>query len=76
MGELESYKESCNYIRETFELPDTTSLYAIVNTITQAYKDLKDKEELAEAKNNLKKEKTNAGTGKRGRGRPRKSDSN
>jgi hypothetical protein len=78
MGELDSYKSNCDYIRKTFSLPETTSLYAIVNTITQAYKEqreIKDlKQELAEVSaNTLTKEKENDGSPvKRKRGRPAK----
>lgn len=74
MGELDSYKESCDYIRKTFELDENVSLYAIVNKITQAYKDLKDKEELSKlkAEQSQTKEKEDGGQTKRGRGRPRR----
>jgi len=73
MGELDNYKVSCEYIRKEFGMTDDVSLYALVTRITEAYKDLKDleevrrlkEEELAlEAKKSPKKEKQ--------RGRPRK----
>ena len=68
MDELQSYKSNCDYIRKKFELPESTSLYALVNKITEAYKDLEDKEEIKSisiAEPTLKEEKK--------RGRPRKS---
>ena len=68
MDELQSYKSNCDYIRKTFELPESTNLYALVNKITESYKDLKDKEEIKSisiAEPTLKEEKK--------RGRPRKS---
>ena len=76
MAEMEDYKSNCDYIRKTFYLPESSSLYAIVNKITEKYKDLRDKQQLAKAKIILTKEKANVGSKKRGPGRPRKSNSN
>ena len=52
-------------------MPETASLYTLVNRITDGFKAYKDKEELAKAKTTLKKEKKDGGT-KRKRGRPAK----
>ena len=71
MSDLSDYVLNCDYIRKEFNLLDETSMYAIVNRITYAYKELKDKETLSElnAEQPLNQEKK--------RGRPRKDrDSN
>jgi len=66
MSDLSDYVENCDYIRKEFKLLDETSMYAIVNRITYAYKELKDKKELISltAEQPLNQEKK--------RGRPRK----
>lgn len=75
MSDLSDYVENCDYIRKEFNLLDETSMYAIVNRITYAYKELKDKALLVvelskqQAEQPLNQEKK--------RGRPRKDrDSN
>ena len=68
MGQMDSYKSNCDYIRKNFSLPENTDLYTLVNRITESYKDLKDQKLLVELSNQaeqpLKQEKK--------RGRPRK----
>lgn len=72
MGEMDSYKESCEYIQKEFKM-EGASLYAMVSRITEAYKDFKDreeveklkKEELALAKESQPKEKKNVRRKKR-----------
>ena len=67
MSDLSDYITNCDYIRKEFNLLDETSMYAIVNRITHAYKELKDTIYISklEAEQPLKQEKK--------RGRPRKS---
>lgn len=83
MGEMESYKLSCDYIRNTFSLPENTSLYALVNKIVEEYKILKDKLFIEESKEENKEEMTEEvkipstqvepSQKEKKRGRPRKS---
>jgi hypothetical protein len=84
MGEIESYKLNCDYMREQFSLPESTSLYALVNKIVEEYKILKDKlfieeskTENNEANNDLNRLKTSTqvepSQKEKKRGRPRKS---
>lgn len=53
MGEIESYKLNCDYMREQFSLPESTSLYALVNKITDAYRNLMDEQMIKEAEQEL-----------------------
>ena len=40
------YGKNCDYIRKTFGLPNSTSIYDIVSVITKAYKELYEKVQL------------------------------
>lgn len=79
MGELESYKLNCDYIREQFSLPENTSLYALVNKIVEEYKILKDKLFIEENKEVMTEEvkipstQVEPSQKEKKRGRPRKS---
>ena len=43
---LNDYGKNCDYIRKTFGLPNSTSIYDIVSVITNAYKELYEKAQL------------------------------
>ena len=79
MAEMDEYKSNCDYIRKTFSLPESTSLYALVNKITEEYKTLKDKLFIEENKEEVKIKSTEVEPSQKEkkRGRPRKDrDSN
>ena len=68
MGDLEAYKENCEYIRKEFELNELSSLYQLVNKITEAYRTIKAQNELEKIKSTIVEPSKK---GKK-RGRPRK----
>ena len=44
------YGKNCDYIRKTFGLPQSTSIYDIVSVITKAYNELYETTHMAQAK--------------------------
>ena len=50
MINMKKYAENCEYIRNKFGLSKGDSIYEIVNVITDAYRLLEDKPQMAEAK--------------------------
>ena len=43
---LKDYGSNCEYIRKTFGLPQSASIYDVVSVITKAYKELYEKVQL------------------------------
>ena len=48
MSDQYDYSKSCDYIRERFGLGVGSSIYTVLNTVTNAYKELVDKQILKE----------------------------
>lgn len=44
------YGSNCEYIRKTFGLPQSASIYDVVSVITKAYKELYETTQMAQAK--------------------------
>ena len=56
-----NYGENCEYIRKTFGLPQSASIYDVVSVITKAYKELYEKTQLngeSQNKENVECQKT------------------
>ena len=73
---LKNYSSNCDYLRERFDLPVTTNLYALVDVVTDFVRNLDDKAKLVElTKINTKIEEpqiSQVEKKEKKRGRPRK----